>query len=353
LNSFVTILGYFGYRKINGLTKLIEFFRIIGENAESFNENFKIFFSSSNSDFPFLNEPKINFGCLETSFLTKSLLENFNSVMVCFPNGLQLNFIFFILDCKPQIFGNLGNFLEKKNINPFILNCEDLPMINLDKKKKEQQKNLAKKSFYIMNKFIDENLEGTICLFPSLNFINVFLEEWKTEKYLKNFIGKGEIFLENINLEDNYLLIENYKICCDLGLKTLLFGINGGTTTKINFKSHYCRNLLIIDPMFFEKHQTFRIFLRNSKFFLKTKQFEDCKKFYVLKNLGNILMDYFPSKKDFGVLILINQEKLILFENYWKDFWKTPFGNQKTRKIDKITQTIKNFFTKTWLNIRF
>ena len=91
--------------------------------------------------------------------------------------------------------------------------------------------------------------------------------------------------------------------------------------------------------MLIKKNSIFQIILQNSKFFLGASKFKNYKKLCILKNLGNMIMDLFPSKKIFGTLVFINQEKLILFETYWKDFWKIYIENQESLYIDKASQT--------------
>ena len=86
----------------------------------------------------------------------------------------------------------------------YILDQKDLEFN--DNYKKETQDKLGKKYFYMVHNFIGENLDGTVCLFPSIDFMFSFIKESKKEKNSRNLFPKGEFFFENSSLEENFFI---------------------------------------------------------------------------------------------------------------------------------------------------
>lgn len=340
LDFVFSSLGIISYRKFSGLLRLIEFMRILTENTETLNYNFKVFFSPETQKFPFTKEPVFSFSFLETSFFLKNIFENYQSVVFCSPNTSEMNFFFFILDSKPFIFGNFLNFWRKKNI--FSLNFK-FDQNNLENEKENSKnKNFLRKTIGFLNKIIGGSFEGVVILFPSFDYLKSISEEWDKISFSNICMKKRKVFFENMFFEKNISMLEEFKICCDIGTRAVFFGIKGGILEASNLKLHYCRNLIIIDPISWKKEKFFKFFGQNCFFFEKA-MFKKYENFFFMKNFGLLLKIFFPSKKDFGSFIIIDGEKSLFYENLIEKFGKFPIFHEKNRKIDEILEKRKIF----------
>lgn len=349
IDHFYGFFGFLNDRNNSGLIRLIEFLRILGENSESFNTNLKIFFYQKNQDFSIVKEPEIKLACFETSFYIKCIYENFKSVIFCVPSVPEMNFLLFILDVKPMIFGNFLYFFDKKTISSSNLNLNGNFILSKTKEKNDKIDNNGK-IINLLNKLLDEAFGGTVILFPSLNYLISIFSELNNPMFANKLIKKKKIFFENLFLTETISMIENYKICCDLGLQAIFFGLSRGFTEIWNLKAHYCKNLIIIDPLSTEKKSSLEVLTKND-FFLSEKFIKRYEKFFFFKNLGISLANFFTSKNDFGIFVIINKKKFPYRTNSHEKFFNFSFAPRGNKKENEILEQKGEFFNVIWYNL--
>jgi hypothetical protein len=351
IDHFYNFFGFFGHRNNTGLLRLIEFIRIARQNSESFNSNLKIFFNQDNQDFSTVKEPEIKFVCLETSIFLKNILENFDSVIFCVPNISEISSSLFILDIKPIVFGNLLLFFDNLPISSNNFNIDSNISLTRTREKGYGIEN-NEKITNLLRKLMEEALGGTIILFPSLKFLTAILLELNKLAFGDDLSRNKKVFSENLTPGETISMIENFKICCDLGIKAIFLGINGGTVDIWNLKTHYCRNLVLIDPFCQEKN-SFLDVLSYNEFFLGEKFIKRYEKFFLFKTLGYSISNFFSSKKDFGIFVTINKKRLFRPYISGKKFLDLSIVPGKNKKEVEILEDRKEFFNVIWYNFGF
>lgn len=351
IDHFYNLFGFFDHRNNTGLIRLIEFIKIARQNSESFNSNLKIFFNQDNQDFSTVKEPEIKFACLETSIFLKNIFENFDSVIFCVPNMPEISSLLFILDIKPMVFGNLLLFFDNMPISSNNFNLDGSTSLTKIQEKGYEIENSGKMT-NLLRKLMEEALGGTVILFPSLNFLTKILLELNKLAFGDNLSKNNRIFSENSTLSETISMIENYKICCDLGIKASFLGIKERFVDVWNLKTHYCRNLILVDPFCLEKKSCFDVLTYN-EFFLRENFIKRYEKFFLFKTLGYSISNFFSSKKDFGIFVTINQKKLIRTYISGKRFFDFSVFPMKSRKEVEILEEKKEFFNVIWYNSAF
>ncbi|AFP65681.1 DNA repair helicase component of transcription factor b (nucleomorph) [Chroomonas mesostigmatica CCMP1168] len=350
LSNLFCLLGFFNFRKMNGFSKILEFLKLIWINSETYNQNFIIFFSLENHKFPLLLEPCLEIICTETCLLFKSFFENFSSVIIISNNLSNLPFLFFIIDCKPKIFGKIKNFFEKNFLFSVFFNIKISNLLNKMDKIKKKKENQNNKYSIFLNKIIENIPEGIVCIFPSKFHIEETLEEWNKEKFLNKIFKKTKIFFENADILENLFFFDQYKLCCDFGIKALFISIYGGFLSKANLSLHFSRAFLLIEPDKIGKNSRLDLLTKKSIFFNKANYFYEFRKFYVKEELGRLLNKHFKSKKNFGVFFVFGKNKKFFEDDGQTKFWKFKTSVEKNNQIKHIIKKIRFFFLNKYIN---
>lgn len=345
IGDFFSILGFFNFRKINGIIKMNEFLKLIGLSSESTNKNLKIFFSPESRKFPILHEPSLQFVCLETGFFTKIFLENFNIIIFLLDNLFDLKFFGFILDFKPTIFGNIKNFFKNNLLFSVIFYKYFKKSSLIDQSIDANTQDWLKKYSGLLNRIIDNIPEGIICLFPSKNRIEKILNEWDQENYLSKITKKTKIFFESARFEENLIFIEQYKLCCDFGIKTIFFGIYGGILNETNLSVHYSKAFIFIEPELFVKKEKLNFILRNSTFLRKKKFLKRFENIFISKETNNLLNKLLKSKKNCGSFIFLCENAKFFKKKFSTKFWSSKTDIEKKQKVKTTLKNISDFYT--------
>nr|UXY87180.1 DNA repair helicase component of transcription factor b [Cryptomonas sp.] len=335
-------------RIYSGLIKIGNFFKIISLYIESTNENFRFFVASQYQKQDILPEPKINLICVETSILTKILFEKFKSIIIFANLFLDMKIYILLIDCKPFVYGSIRNFFLKCFTIPISI---EYNITNLDNKMTSEtffRENIPRIYSFFINQTLDVIPEGALMFLSTSCMLENLIDEWKNDKVLKKIIKNRKIFIETKNFKKNIMLLEEYKLCIDLGYSALFIGFFGGILYQANLNLKYSRTIFEIESSILEFD-----FIPNTlpeKFYSyqkkKIRQFWNS--IIISKDTGYIANRFFKSKKDCGIIIKITKRYEFNKNNSLSPRWQIFKAFEKESKICPVIKKIKNFFMHTF-----
>ena len=149
-----------------------------------------------------------------------------------------------------------------------------------------------------------------------------------------------EIFFSRLDLN----VVEEYKISCDLGIKSVFLGLLDGIICKTNLENYYSRIILKIESNSIYSNKFKKIYFFYKKFFYSKFSF-----YRFFENIENynqnaIFRKFFGSKKDYGIVV-----NLIQIQNKTEKQEKLFMNTTKDQKIFKeeglsIVQKVDRFF---------
>jgi len=140
-------------------------------------------------------------------------------------------------------------------------------------------------------------------------------------------------------------IIEKYKISCDLGLKSIFFGLSSGIINKIYIKNYYSRLILNVQtkPLYLDKFNKILYYWRK----VPLNQFYSPNLIENVIELSNnlILRKLVGSKKDYKIFLSIKQISEI--EKNRNTFNPETIKHQEMTKGEKldIYSRIDQFFS--------
>jgi len=308
-NDYVILMAFnsriFNFRHLNSVKYFAWFLLKFGVLLESTNENIRIVTVNYTTTKNLLVESLLFLCCFETPVFSRLIFENTISFLVFTTQNSFLFSSLSIFDQSQIYYGNLRLVFRKC----FVSYQEIIFGRNYNKERSctffQKDLIISKKIISILLQISDSSPTGIICLFSSYSILLEVIKNLNNQNTLKQMKNRRNIFIEILFHDLNVL--EEYKISCDLGIKSIFFGLAGGVLFRINIENHYSRFVL--------KIQTRLIFLSKFRkiYFLWQKLYSSHYSFPRLIEIGNytnnnsVSRNFFGSKKDYGVFLNIKQ----------------------------------------------
>ena len=305
--------GTSDYRFLSGVKYLGLFLLKFGLLLESTSENFRVLTNRQTTRNHLTIESLFFLCCFEIPVFSKILYENSMSFLIFTTQNSFLYSNLSIFDQNQIYYGNIRVIFKKC----FISYQELIFEKNFDQKNSkdllEKSSIISKKMLSSMIKAFESPSTGILCIFSSYSILLDFIEHFNNSITLKQVKDYRNIFIETLESNLDFRLLENYKMCCDLGVKSIFFALSDGILSEINIENHYSRFVL--------KIQTKELFLNKYKKIYSIWQNLPLNNFsfpYLLKNENYsdqnfIFRKFFGSKKDYGIFLnLVQYYKLPL-----------------------------------------
>ncbi len=333
------------YRYLNGLKYLMWFFKKLGILLDSNNENIRVIGIKNTTVKNLKIESFLFLCCFELPVFTRLIFENTLSFLFLTTQNSFLFSNLSILDQNNIYFGNLKPIFKKSCIsNQKLLFNENIFSSNSDK---FFQKNsfLLKKIISLLTQISECSPNGIICIFSSNTILSEILEILNNSDTFKQIKNTRNIFIECLAFDLNLKIIEKYKISCDLGLKSIFFGLSSGIINKIYIKNYYSRLILNVQtkPLYLDKFNKILYYWR----MVPLNQFYSPNLIENVIELSNnlILRKLVGSKKDYKIFLSIKQISEI--EKNRNTFNPETIKHQEMTKGEKldIYSRIDQFFS--------
>lgn len=332
------------FRFLNSLKYIAWFLLKIGLLLESTNENFRVVTIRHTTSKNLTIEPLFFLCCFELPVFSRILFENSISFLVF---TIQNSFLYShlsILDQNQLYYGNLKLVFRKC----FISYQELVFGKNFSK---TDSANIFKKNFIFPKKIISTLIQvsesspnGVICLFSSYTILLEVIKNLNNPDTLVKIKNHRNIFVEIIFRNYDQRILEDYKLSCDLGIKSIFFGLSGGIISKTHIENHYSRFILKIQTklIFLNKFKKVYNIWQRSPF--SQFSFSDLIENENYNDHSSISRKFFGSKKDYGIFLNIKQ-----VSDVKKNFKGSNFEIIREQKIIKeeglsTTQKIDQFF---------
>jgi hypothetical protein len=306
VKTFLSKLGFFQERILYGLFRFTNFLSKIGIFFHSSNQNTIISYFKNSLKSTTIFEPSLSLFSLDIGCSLKKFFEVFRIVLVVVHTPKNTKNLSFLLDYRFKVFGDLNGLFKKKFFG-FSGNERNVVFKNL-KKKKCFFKNIKNFDF-IINKIFKNFNNGTLLFFSSIFQIEEIVRfEKKIIDCDKIFQGI-HIFVESNDVEFSIVAFHDYKLSCDLGFKSVFFGLYGGILFSSTINIRYRQTIF-----FFGKFPNpyYRLIKK-----VKNKVNYVGKKFFLPK-LYNFLLSiktgffinyFFRSKADSNFYFFLNLEQ--------------------------------------------
>ena len=333
------------YRYLIGLKYLMWFFKKFGILLDSKNENIRVIGIKNTTTKNLKIESFLFLCCFELPVFTRLIFENTLSFLFLTTQNSFLFSNLSILDQNNIYFGNLKPVFKKYCIsNQKLLFGENIILSNSDKFFQEKFF-LLKKVISLLIQISECSPNGIICIFSSNTILLEILENLNNSDALKQIKNMRNIFIESLQFDLNLKIIEKYKISCDLGLKSIFFGLSSGIINKIYLKNYYSRLVLNVQtkPIYLDKFRKVLYYWRKNP----SNQFSSPNLTENLRELSNnlILRKLIGSKKDYKISLSIKQIGEI--EKNYSTFNPETIKHQEMIKGEKldIYSRIDQFFS--------
>jgi hypothetical protein len=342
--QLIQSVDFFNKRNYSGIMKIGKFFKIISLFDESLSENFQFFFISIKEEYNILSESVINLICVETCVLLKLILEKIKSTVLFTNVFLDLKIYIILLDCKPLVYGILRTFYIRCNTLPLFVDYNTIKIkkiINLREYFEEKVLNVYS---FLINQAIDLIPAGVVIFLPIFISLENLVERWKNDKVLNKITKNRKIFIETNDFKKNLLLIEEYKLCVDLGNNGLFIGYYGGILYHANLDLNYSSVIFAIDNSISICDYLSTLVENKVNLEFGTKKHELLNYFVLFKESGYIFNKFFCSKKYRGMFIKLSYDFKIKNCTSFTPPWEMYKIFEKECKITPILKRIKTFF---------
>ena len=203
----------------------------------------------------------------------------------------------------------------------------------------------AKKIISLLIKISQSSSNGIICTFSSHTILLEVLKVLNNSDIFKQLKKIRNIFIESLSLELNLKIIEEYKISCDLGLKSIFFGLSNGIISKLNVENFYSRLILNVQTKQEYLNKFKRILFYQQKFYSDHNIFSNLIKNEKSLSDNFIFRKSIGSKKDYG--IFLNFKQIGELEKNYNEFNHEIIKYQEMIKDEKldISSKIDQFFS--------
>jgi Rad3-related DNA helicase len=351
-NDYIMLMAFnthlLDLRYLNCLKYLTWFLLKFGILLECTNENFRLVTISSTTTKNLLVDSVLFLCCFEIPLFSRLIFENTISFLVF---TTQNSFLFSgssVFDQSQIYYGNLRLVFKKC----FVSYQE---MILGKNSNKEKPKVFSQEDFFLSKKVIsvllqisDSSPSGVICLFSSYSILLGVIKNLNNSIILNEMKNKRNIFIESFFQDLG--VIEEYKISCDLGIKSIFFGLSGGILFKINIDNHYSRFVLKIQTKLIFLSKFRKIYILWQRLNLAQYSFLSLIEIGNYPNNNSISRNFFGSKKDYGVFLNIRQiydSRNGEFESKIETIVEQKMikneGLSTTERIDKFFKYYSNF----------
>ena len=299
--------GTLEYRFLTGLKYLGLFLYKSGSLLESTNENFRMIGIRKTTSRNFILESSLCLCCFEIPVFSRLVFENTISFLIL---TTECSFLYSnqsIFDQKQLYFGNL-KFIVKRCLLSYqeIILGKNL-YIPEPRKFFQKKTELSRKLISVLTKISESSPTGIVCLFSSYVTLLEVIRNLNDPVTFKKIKNKRNIFIELFLSDSNKDIIEEYKISCDLGIRSIFFGILEGLATQTNMENYYSRIVLKVQTrsIYSNRFKKIHFFYKNFLFsrFSFYRFFDKMEKY----NRNFIVRKFFGSKKDYGVFLDIKQ----------------------------------------------
>jgi DNA excision repair protein ERCC-2 len=322
------------YRYLIGLKYLMWFFKKLGILLDSNNENIRVIGIKNTTTKNIKIESFLFLCCFELPVFTRLIFENTLSFLFLTTQNSFLFSNLSILDQNNIYFGNLKPVFKKSCIfNEKLLFGENILFSNSNKFFQEKSF-LLKKIISLLIQISECSPNGIICIFSSNTILLEILEILNNSDTLKQIKNMRNIFIESLQFDLNLKIIEKFKICCDLGLKSIFFGLSSGIINNIYLKNYYSRLILNIQskPLYLDKFKKVLYYWRK----IPSNRLYSPNLTENVRELSNnlILRKLIGSKKDYRIFLNIKQ--ISEFEKNYNTFNPETIKHQEMMKDGKF-----------------
>lgn len=295
------------YRYLIGLKYLMWFFKKLGILLDSNNENIRVIGIKNTTTKNIKIESFLFLCCFELPVFTRLIFENTLSFLSLTTQNSFLFSNLSIFDQNNIYFGNLKPVFKKSCISIQKLLFDKNIFSSNSEKFFRENSFLSKKIISLLTQISECSPNGIICIFSSNTILLEILEILNISNTLKQIKNMRNIFIESLQFDLNLKIIEKYKISCDLGLKSIFFGLSSGIINKIYIKNYYSRLILSVQTkaLYLEKFKKVLYYWRK----IPSNQFYSPILIENVRELSNnlILRKLIGSKKDYRIFLSINE----------------------------------------------
>lgn len=338
------------FRFLNGLKYLSWFLLKIGLLLESTNENFRVVTIRQTTSKNLTIEPLLFLCCFELPIFSRILFENSISFLVF---TIQNSFLYSnlsILDQDQLYYGNLKLVFRK-----CFISYQEL-IFGKNSSKTDFESNF-KKNFIFPKKIISTLIQvsesspnGIICLFSSYTILLEVIKNLNNPDTLRQIKICRNIFVEILFCDLDEKILEDYKLSCDLGIKSIFFGLSRGIITKTNIENHYSRFILKIQTKLIFLNKFKKVYYILQRFPFSHFSFSNLIENENYNDQTSISRKFFGSKKDYGIFLRIKQvcdfkknSKESKFEIIRDQKIIKEEGLSTTHKIDQYFRDYSNY----------
>ena len=333
------------YRYFNGLKYLIWFLKKLGIFLDSNNENFRVIRIKDTTIKNLKIESFLFLCCFELSIFTRLIFENTLSFLFF---STQSSFLFSNLCVFNQnsiYYGNVKPIFKKSFVSNQKLLFKESIFLSSSGDCLKEISFLIKKIISLLIKISQSSSNGIICTFSSHTILLEVLKVLNNSDIFKQLKKIRNIFIESLSLELNLKIIEEYKISCDLGLKSIFFGLSNGIISKLNVENFYSRLILNVQTKQEYLNKFKRILFYQQKFYSDHNIFSNLIKNEKSLSDNFIFRKSIGSKKDYG--IFLNFKQIGELEKNYNEFNHEIIKYQEMIKDEKldISSKIDQFFS--------
>ena len=333
------------YRYFIGLKYLIWFLIKLGIFLDSNNENFRVIRIKNTTIKNLKIESFLFLCCFDLSIFTRLIFENTLSFLFF---STQSSFLFSnlcVFDQNNIYFGNLKPIFKKSFIsNQKLLFKKSNFSLNSVNYLKEISI-LIKKIISLLIKISQSSSNGIICTFSSHTILVELIKALNKSDTFIQIKKMRNIFIESFSPDLNSKTMEEYKISCDLGLKSIFFGLSNGIINKLNVENFYSRLVLNVQTKQEYMNKFKKVLYYQQKFSSDRYVFS-----YLLENEKSWPDNYIfgrsvGSKKDYG--IFLNFKQVGDLEENLNNFNQEIIAEQEVINDEKldISSKIDQFFS--------
>ena len=348
-SDYITLLTFksrvLNFRFLKSLKYLSWFLLKFGIYSESMNENFRILtiINSTSKNLPL--ESILFLCCFEIPIFSRLIFENSMSLLIFTTQSSSLYSNISIFDQSQIFYGNL-NLIFKKG----FISQQEIIFGENDREKNyenfiEGDGSLSKKIISTLIRISTSSVNGVICLFSSYSLFLEVIENLNNPVTLGQIKKKRNMFIETLSNKTDVILLEKYKLSCDLGFKSIFFGLSEGLLSRANIENHYSRFILNIQTRMIFPDKFRRIYFFWHKFFKSHYSFSHLIEHINYTGDNFLFRKFFGSKKDYG--IFLNLKNIFEFEKISHKFKIEIIKDKGMLKESNLSNTheIDRFFT--------
>ncbi|EAN33399.2 DNA repair helicase (rad3) family protein [Theileria parva strain Muguga] len=192
-------------------------------------------------------DPLLQFSCLDASIAMKSVIDNFQSVILTSGTISPLEFYPKILNFTPVLMQSLPMSLDRDCLCPIIVS-KGANQVHMSTKFDLRTDITVLRNYGSLVIDLCKHIpDGVVCFFPSYAYMELILSHWYETGILASIMEHKLVFMETKDSVTTTLALYNYRRACDVGRGALFLSICRGKVAEgIDFNSHYGRCVILV-----------------------------------------------------------------------------------------------------------